>query len=267
MRLRDRPDGTEGGDGAARGRAAERGPERRCGMRREREAGRAKAARKRAAGRPASRRVRARSGSPGPERRPRCREGRAGPDRRPDSDRVAKRSLPSGIAKQDREGGKTVPDRGGDSERAPRAGWDRDADEADAGVNPRGRGGARDRPHAVCASGPTIGNCVSGAGAACAAANCLDGVYQRPRIALATRWPISRYCRGASAVLRTRPNGTRSVLPADTAVQLVGTDNVSWLKVLRSDGSAAWLHLDGNGYQLESPNGPVAGLSGLDMAG
>ena len=63
------------------------------------------------------------------------------------------------------------------------------------------------------------------------------------------------------------PNGTRSVLPADTAVQLVGTDNVSWLKVLRSDGSAAWLHLDGNGYQLESPNGPVAGLSGLDMAG
>ena len=118
-------------------------------MRRERQAGRAKAARKRAAGRPASRRVRARSGSPGPERRPRCREGRAGSDRRPDSDRVAKRSLPSGIAEQDREGGKPFPIAGEDRARAPCAGWDRDDDEADAGVNPRGRGGARGRPHAA----------------------------------------------------------------------------------------------------------------------
>ena len=114
--LRCRPHGAEGGETRPEGERRSDGRGMRDGMRRVREAGRAKAARKRAAGRPASRRVRARSGSPGPERRPRCREGRAGPDRRPDSDRVAKRSLPSGIAKQAREGGKTVPDRGGEQQ-------------------------------------------------------------------------------------------------------------------------------------------------------
>ena len=52
------------------------------------------------------------------ETRPRCREGRAEADRRPASDRVAKRSLPSGIAKQDREGGKPFPNTGGKRTRA-----------------------------------------------------------------------------------------------------------------------------------------------------
>ena len=54
----------------------------------------------------------------------------------------------------------------GESERAPRGGWDRDDDEAEAGVTPRGRGGARDRRHAVCASDPGFGNSFSGADAA-----------------------------------------------------------------------------------------------------
>ena len=49
----------------------------------------------------------------------------------------------------------------GESERAPRGGWDRDDDEAEAGVAPRGRGGARDRRHAVCASDPGFGNSFS----------------------------------------------------------------------------------------------------------
>ena len=54
----------------------------------------------------------------------------------------------------------------GESERAPRGGWDRDDDEAEAGVTPRGRGGARDRRHAVCASDPGFGNSFPGADAA-----------------------------------------------------------------------------------------------------
>ena len=146
--------------------------------------------------------------APGPKRRPRCREGRAEADRRPASDRVAKRSLPSGIAKQDREGGKTVPDHGGNSERAPCAGWDRDADEADAGVTSRGRGDARDRPHAACASGPAIGDRFSRDAAAC-----VDGArsvpMRRPRAAPAR---TSRSRRGRvrrCGCGRIRPSGGR----------------------------------------------------------
>ncbi|MBQ9726049.1 MAG: hypothetical protein IJV65_00905, partial [Kiritimatiellae bacterium] len=60
MHLRCRPHGAEGGETRPEGERRSDGRGMRDGMRRVREAGRAKAARKRAAGRPASRRVRAR---------------------------------------------------------------------------------------------------------------------------------------------------------------------------------------------------------------
>ena len=65
------------------------------------------------------------------------------------------------------------------------------------------------------------------------------------------------------------PDGTRSILPADTTAALVGTDNVSWIKLMLADGGDAWLHLTESGYHLECPEGTVfvtEALSGLSMA-
>ena len=68
------------------------------------------------------------------------------------------------------------------------------------------------------------------------------------------------------------PNGTKRILPAGTKAQIVGTDNVEWVKLLLSDGGAVWLHLLGEGeykYQFECPDGPVytwEALSDLCMA-
>lgn len=59
------------------------------------------------------------------------------------------------------------------------------------------------------------------------------------------------------------PDGTRSVLPAGTAAQLVGTDNAEWIKLILTDGSDAWLHLI-DGYQLAGPDGNVYSWEALD---
>ena len=99
--LRDRPDGTEGGGGKARGRAAKRRP----GDAR-RDAARARGGPGKGGEETSRRTVRIapRPRPPharGPKRRPRCREGRAEAVRRPDCNCVAERSP----AERDREAG------------------------------------------------------------------------------------------------------------------------------------------------------------------
>ena len=65
------------------------------------------------------------------------------------------------------------------------------------------------------------------------------------------------------------PYGTSRVLAAGTTAQIVGTDNVQWVKLRLADGSECWLQMVGYGYELETPDGLVyvsEALSDLLMA-
>lgn len=75
--------------------------------------------------------------------------------------------------------------------------------------------------------------------------------------------------RGVYAYDSPNPNGGSRVLSAGTTAQIVGTDNVQWVKLRLADGSECWLQMVGYGYDLESPDGLVPAweaLSDLLMA-
>ncbi len=44
-------------------------------------------------------------------------------------------------------------------------------------------------------------------------------------------------------------------LPAGTTAQIIGTDNVQWVKLLLADGRECWVQLVGYGFQVETPDG------------
>lgn len=66
------------------------------------------------------------------------------------------------------------------------------------------------------------------------------------------------------------PGGTRQTIFPPITMQLIGTDNHSWVKLLYPNGKETWLHLvDDFGWSLESPTGPIIvseALEGLCMA-
>lgn len=62
------------------------------------------------------------------------------------------------------------------------------------------------------------------------------------------------------------PNGQQDLLAAGTELELLGTDNVEWVKARAAgDGQELWLHLNPDSpFQVEGPDGFVDGWDALD---